>query len=88
MLLQRKKRNDANIDGFIVRSLTYLQVVFYWTLVVRQVSLRFDSEPYLRPQPVPPLSGGKGRHQITLSAGQEQQVQLKPSNTAVPGGIG
>ena len=51
-------------------------MVFYWTLVVRQILRRFDSEPFRRPPPVPPLPGDRWNNQITLSGGQEAQVAL------------
>jgi hypothetical protein len=49
-----------------------LQVVFYWTYVVRHICHRFDSFPHLRPK-VAAVHDAE-EHHIALSSAQETQI--------------
>ena len=51
-------------------------MVFYWTLVARQLARCFESKPQLRPSPTPlPDSISAADFQISLSSAQQNQIR-------------
>ncbi len=53
-----------------------LKVVFYWTLVARLLSRKFDAEPHRRPAPAPlPDSMKRASPQLLLSPAQNDQIR-------------
>ena len=50
------------------------QVIFFWTLVARQISRCIDKDPRLKPESLP-IVNATSQSQITLSSTQEAQIR-------------
>ncbi len=50
------------------------QVIFYWTLVARQISRCIDKDPRLKPDTLP-IVNATSQSQIALSSTQEAQIR-------------